>query len=76
MWEDEMYSEIKVGDTVWYEDSSGATSKGRAMMRGPAGWVCDFGNGQPVVVNEGYNYLGHSKGKKRQPDHLGNFLNG
>ena len=56
MWEDEMYSEIKVGDTVWYEDSSGATSKGRAMMRGPAGWVIKSQyRGTPQVVMEDVN---------------------
>jgi len=27
-------------------------------------------------VNEGYNYLGHTPAKDRQPDHLGHFLNG
>jgi hypothetical protein len=43
-------------------------------MRGPAGWVlkCD---GHARVVNEGYNYLGHTPAKDREPDHLGNFLN-
>ena len=75
-WEDELFDEIQKGDRVWYKNNVGQVCKAKAVMRGPAGWVCDFGNGQPVVVNEGYNYLGHSKGKKRQPDHLGNFLNG
>jgi len=28
-----------------------------------------------VVVNEGSNYLGHSKGRNRQPDYLGKWLN-
>jgi hypothetical protein len=37
-------------------------------------WVCDRGRGQPVVVNEGSNYLGHKQAKTRRPDHLGNFL--
>ena len=74
-WEDEMYSEIHVGDTVWYRDSSGAVSKGRAMLRGPAGWVINIGDGRPQVVNEGHNYCGHTPGKGREPDHLGHFLN-
>jgi len=26
-------------------------------------------------VNEGYNYLGHTPAKDREPDHLGHFLN-
>jgi hypothetical protein len=44
-------------------------------MIGPAGWVCDKGDGQPVVVNEGDNYLGHTPAKDRQPDHFGHFMN-
>jgi hypothetical protein len=27
------------------------------------------------VVNEGLNYLGHTEGKDRQPDHFGHFMN-
>jgi hypothetical protein len=76
MWQDELFDEIEKGDTVYYENPQGQTHKGRAVMRGPAGWVCDRGNGQPVIINEGYNYLGHSKSRKRQPDHQGSFLNG
>jgi len=45
------------------------------VMIGPMGWVCDRGNGQPVIINEGYNYLGHTPAKMRTPDHLGHFLN-
>ena len=45
-----------------------------AVMVGPAGWVvnCDHG---PVVVNEGDNYAGHSKGKDREPDNFGHWMN-
>ena len=43
-------------------------------MIGPMGWVCDRGNGQPVVINEGHNYLGHTPAKNRQPDHFGHFM--
>ena len=39
MWTDEMYSEIQKGDTVYFKDASGSTGKGKAIMRGPAGWV-------------------------------------
>ena len=74
MWEDELFDEIQKGDMVWYENPQGQTHKAKAVMQGPAGWVCDRGNGQPVVVNEGHNYLGHSKAKNRMPDHLGKFL--
>ena len=75
MWTDEMFDEIQKGDRVWYENPQGQTCKAKAMMIGPMGWVCDRGNGQPVVVNEGSNYLGHTEGKDRQPDHFGHFMN-
>ena len=76
MWTDEMFDEIQKGDRVWYENEQGQTCKGKAVMIGPMGWVLNTGNGQVKVVNEGYNYLGHTEGKDRQPDHLGHFLNG
>jgi hypothetical protein len=38
--------------------------------------VIDTGDGVPKVVNDGYNYMGHKPAKDRQPDHLGEFLNG
>ena len=76
MWQDELFDEIQKGDTVYYENPQGQTHKAKAVMQGPMGWVCDRGNGQPVIINEGYNYLGHSKGRNRQPDHLESFLNG
>ena len=76
MWTDESFDEIQKGDKVWYKNNVDQVCKAKAVMQGPMGWVCDRGNGQPVIINEGYNYLGHSKGKNRQPDHLGRFLNG
>ena len=45
-------------------------------MQGPMGWVIDIGSGIPKVVNEGYNYLGHSPHKDREKDWLGEFLHG
>ena len=75
-WEDELFDEIQKGDRVWYKNNVDQVCKAKAVMQGPMGWVCDRGNGQPVIINEDYNYLGHSKGKNRQPDHLGEFLNG
>ena len=75
-WQDELFDEIQKGDTVYYENQQGQIHKGKAVMRGPAGWVINIGGGRPQIVNEGYNYLGHSKGKNRQPDHLGKFLHG
>ena len=75
MWQDELFDEIQKGDTVYYQSPQGETHKGKAVMQGPMGWVINIGDGVPMVVNEGHNYLGHSKGKVRTPDHLGAFLN-
>ena len=75
MWEDELFDEIQKGDRVWYENEQGQTCKGKAVMIGPMGWVIDIGGGRPQVVNEGYNYLGHTKMPGRTPDYLGEFLN-
>ena len=33
-------------------------------------------DGIPKVVNEGYNYLGHSPNEEREKDWLGDFLHG
>ena len=75
MWEDELFDEIQKGDKVWYENNVGQTCKAKAVMIGPMGWVIDIGGGRPQVVNEGYNYLGHTKMPGREPDYLGQFLN-
>ena len=75
MWEDELFDEIQKGDQVWYENEQGQTCKGKAMLLGPMGWVLKVRNGQPKVVNVGYNYLGHTKMPGREPDYLGQFLN-
>ena len=74
MWTHESFDEIQKGDTVYYETPQGQTHSGRAMLRGPAGWVLKTTGGLPKVVNDGYNYLGHTPAKNRQPDHLGAFL--
>ena len=73
-WEDELFDEIQKGDKVWYKNNVGQVCKGRAMLRGPEGWVLKTDNGLPKIVNDGYNYLGHTPAKNRQPDHLGAFL--
>ena len=75
MWEDELFDEIQKGDQVWYENEPGQTCKRKAMLLGPRGWVLKVRHGQPKVVNEGYNYLGHTKMPGRTPDYLGQFLN-
>ena len=73
MWTDELFDEIQKGDKVYYENQQGQTCKGKAVMIGPMGWVIDIGGGRPQVVNEGYNYLGHTPMPGREPDHLGHF---
>ena len=75
MWEDELFDEIQKGDQVFYETAQGQTQSGKAMMIGPMGWVLDTGAGEPKVVNEGYNYLGHIPAKDREPDYFGHFMN-
>src|SRR6056300_128872 len=68
MWEDELFDEIQKGDKVWYcgqPDDDTVHGPVKALMIGPAGWVCDKGDGQPVVVNEGSNYLGHTPAKDK-----------
>ena len=50
---------------LWSTDDDTVHGPAKAMMIGPAGWVCDKGDGQPIVVNEGSNYLGHTEGKDR-----------
>lgn len=59
-WDDELFDEIQKGDKVFFENIQGQTCKGTAVMQGPMGWVVNTGNGVPKVVNEGYNYLGHT----------------
>ena len=76
MWTDEMFEEIQKGDKVFYETAQGQTRSGKAKIIGPMGWVIELSGGTPVVVNEGFNYLGHTEGKDREPDHFGHFLNG
>ena len=73
---DECFSEIQVNDKVYYFNTKLQECSGKALMRGPAGWVVVIEGGDTVVVNEGDNYAGHTEGKKRVKDHLGEFLNG
>lgn len=53
-WTDETFSEIRKGDTVWYQNKQGQTHKGKAVIFGPAGWVLEC-QGHTRVVNEGHN---------------------
>lgn len=74
-WQDEMFEEIQIGDKVWYRNNVDQVCQGKAKIRGPEGWVLQTENGAKVV-NDGYNYLGHTPAKNRKADHLGEFLNG
>jgi hypothetical protein len=71
-----MYNEIQVGDTVYFSTPHSAELKGRAVMKGPAGWVLNCGgrHGTPRVVSE-KNFIKLRKGRNRRPDYLSNFLN-
>ena len=44
MWQDETFSEIQIGDKVWYETPQGQQASGKAKIRGPEGWVLQTEN--------------------------------
>ena len=69
------FEDIQVGDSVTFSTPHTAEMRGRAVMRGPAGWVVNMGgrHGMPGVVTE-RNFIKIRKGKNRKPDHLGEFL--
>jgi len=75
-WKDECYGDIHKGDLVYYLNRQEQVCRGRAVMMGPMGWVLNRGNGQPAIVGEFENYLGHNPGNHREKDHLGEFLHG
>lgn len=72
-----MFKDIQVGDTVYFSTPHTTEMKGRAVMKGPAGWVVNAGgrHGTPKVVGES-NFIKLRKGRNRKADHLGNFLYG
>ena len=71
------YEDIQVGDSITFSTPHTTEMKGRAVMKGPAGWVVNAGgrHGVPNIVSEA-NFVRGRKGKNRKPDHLGEFLNG
>ena len=71
---DEAFSEIQKGDKVYYFNAQLQECSGTAVMVGPAGWVIS-NDGVTVVVNQGDNYAGHTKGKDREPDNFGHWMN-
>ena len=72
-----MFEDIMVGDSVTMKTPQGQELRGKAVMKGPHGWVINTGgrHGTPQVVHEN-NFVKVRKGKKRRPDFLGGFLNG
>ena len=72
-----MFRDIQVGDSVTMKTPQGQELRGKAVMKGPHGWVINTGGsyGTPRVVSES-NFVKLRKGKKRRPDFLGRFLNG
>ena len=72
-----MFKEIQVGDSVTMSTPQGQEVRGKAVMKGPHGWVINIGGrfGTPKVVNES-NFIKMRKGRNRKPDFLGDFLHG
>ena len=69
-----MFKEIQVGDTVYFSTPHSKELKGKAVMKGPIGWVVNMGgrHGMPNVVTE-RNFIKIRKGKNRKPDFFGDF---
>ncbi len=59
---------IQPGDRVYIKDRFGAVRSGKAVMRGPAGWVLNMGgaHGTPAVADE-KNIVKVVKAKKPGP---------
>ncbi len=72
-----MFEDIMVGDSITMSTPQGQLLNGKAVMKGPYGWVINVGgrHGTPRVVHEN-NFVKMRKGKNRRPDALGGFLNG
>ena len=69
-----MFKEIQVGDTVYFSTPHSKELKGKAVMKGPVGWVVNMGgrHGMPSVVTK-RNFIKIRKGKNRKPDFFGDF---
>ena len=69
-----MFKDIMVGDTVYFSTPHSKELKGKAVMKGPIGWVVNMGgrHGTPGVVTE-RNFIKIRKGKNRKPDFFGDF---
>ena len=69
-----MFEDIQVGDSVTMKTPKGQELRGKAVMKGPHGWVINTGgrHGTPRVVSES-NFVKMRKGKNRKPDFFGDF---
>ena len=69
-----MFKEIQVGETVYFSTPHSKELMGKAVMKGPIGWVVNMGgrHGMPNVVTE-RNFIKIRKGKNRKPDFFGDF---
>ena len=69
-----MFKDIQVGDSVTMSTPQGQVLSGKAVMKGPYGWVINVGgrHGTPRVVHEN-NFVKMRKGKNRKPDFFGDF---
>ena len=69
-----MFEDIMMGDTIYFSTPHKDEMKGKAVMKGPHGWVVNVGgrHGTPRVVHEN-NFVSMRKGKNRKPDFFGDF---
>ena len=69
-----MFKDIQVGDSVTMSTPQGQVLSGKAVMKGPYGWVINVGgrHGTPRVVHEN-NFVKMRKGRNRKPDFFGDF---
>ena len=69
-----MFKDIQIGDSVTMSTPQGNLLNGKAVMKGPNGWVINVGgrHGTPRIVHEN-NFIKMRKGKKRKPDFFGDF---
>jgi hypothetical protein len=65
------YSSISNGDHVTIKTPQGQHQRGKAVMKGPGGWVLNLGgkHGTPGIANE-KNYVKHTSAKKKAPNSL------
>jgi hypothetical protein len=71
------WNDIQRGDRVTFVDRFGQKRTGKAVMRGPNGWVLDMGgkHGTPAVPNPD-TIIKVAKGRNRKPDGFADLLYG